>query len=118
MALAGTATVLKVPDGDVSFGNKAGEIFTLSDAPSSYPTGGYPFISGEAVTNNPALASTQNLDLWRIDTIQAWGQNLGFVPEWDTVYQKLRFYSLATGAQVAAGVDLSGLVFVLCAIGN
>lgn len=117
MPLAGTATITKVPDGDISFGNKAAEQFTLSDAPASYATGGYPLVAGEAVTNNNALASTQNIDLWRIDTVQAWGQNLGFIPEWDTVYQKLRFYSLATGAEVANGFDLSGVVFVLCAIG-
>jgi len=115
--VAGTATITKVPDGDISFGNKNAEEFTLSDAPSSYPTGGYPFFAGEAVTNNPSLASSQNIDLWRIDTIQPWGQNLGYIPEWDTVYQKLRFYNLATGAEVASGTDLSGVVFLLCAIG-
>ena len=122
MAGTGVYTVAKVPDGDVSFGNKNGEIFTLSDSPSDYPTGGYALIGGEQVTNNNALASKQNIDLWRIDTVQAWGQNLlgtaALTPVWDTVYQKLRFVSSATGAEVASGVDLSGVVFVLCAIGN
>jgi hypothetical protein len=118
----GVYTVAKVPDGDVSFGNKSGEIFTLSDSPSDYPTGGYSLVGGEAVTNNPSLASKQNIDLWRIDTVQAWGQNLlgtaALTPVWDTVYQKLRFVSSATGAEVASGVDLSGVVFLLCAIGT
>lgn len=120
MANAGTATIAKVPDGDISFGSKNAELVTLSDAPSSYPTGGYPFQSQGNYNNQLAAGLTPagvNVDLWRIDTVQAWGQNLGYIPEWDTVYQKLRFYSLATGAEVANGTDLSGVVFELCVIG-
>lgn len=116
-----TATITKQPDGDVSFGNKAGELIYLSDAPSAYPTGGYPIMAGANYQNqiNAGLTPiSQNVDLWKVDTIQAWGQNLGYIPEWDTVYQKLRFFSLATGAEVANNFDLSGIVFSLCVIGT
>ncbi len=122
MANSLTATVAKVPDGDVSFGNKNGEIFTLSDAPSSYPTGGYPLVGGEAVTNNNALASTQNIDLWRIDTVMAWGQQQGYNPKWNVTYQKLQLWQVGTAnnpeVEVPNGTDVSGFVFLLCAIGS
>lgn len=122
MALAGTATITKVPDGDVSFGNKSGEVFTLSDAPTSYAHGGYPLIGGEAVANNPSLASSQNIDLWRIDTVQTWGNFSGFSPQWNYVTQKLMiFWPGAANAQqveVPAGTDISGTVFLLCAQGS
>jgi hypothetical protein len=119
MANAGTATISKQPDGDINFGSKQGELVTLSDAPSSYPTGGYPIMAGANFQNQINAGLTpigQNVDLWKVDTIQAWGQNLGYTPEWDTVYQKLRFYS--GNAEVANGTDLSGIVFSLCIIGT
>lgn len=120
MANSLTATITKQPDGDISFGSKVGELVYLSDAPSSYPTGGYPFQGTENYNNQLAAGVTPiptNTSLWKIDTVQTWGQNLGYIPEWDTVYQKLRIYSLATAAEVASGVDLSGIVFSLCVIG-
>lgn len=122
MALAGTATITKVPDGDISFGNKNAEEFTLSDAPSSYALGGYPLIAGEAVSNNPALASSQNIDLWRIDTVQTWGNFSGYSIQWNYVTQKLMVFRPGTAnnpeSEVPAGTDISGTVFLLCAIGS
>ena len=58
----------------------------------------------------------QKFGLDTVEPGQAWGQNLGYTPEWDTVYQKLRFFT--GGTEVANGVDLSGIVFSLCIIGT
>lgn len=119
MANSNSATIAKQPDGDISFGSKNAELVTLSDAPSSYVTGGYPFQAQGNYNNQLAQGLTPigvNVDLWKIDTVQAWGQNLGYTVEWDTVYQKLRIYSGTS--EVSASTDLSGIVFSLCVIGT
>jgi hypothetical protein len=82
-------------------------------------SGGYPFMSQRIFDDQTRAGGSPigvNVDLWSIDTVQAWGQNLGYTVEWDTVYQKLRIYS--GGTEVAANTDLSGIVFSLCVIGT
>ena len=119
MANSLTATIAKVPDGDISFGSKNAEVVTLSDAPSSYPTGGYPFIAqaayNNAVITNPSTPGV-NVDLWKIDTVQPWGSQLGLNPVWNPTYQKLQLFSGAN--ELASGTDVSGYVFELCVIGT
>jgi len=125
MANSLTATIAKVPDGDVSFGSKAGEIVTLSDSPSSYPTGGYPFQSQGNYNNQLAAGLTPlpvNVDLWKIDTVQTWANPSGYTLVWQDATQSLVVQQTgntnAPNSQVPAGTDLSGFVFKLCVIGT
>jgi hypothetical protein len=124
-ANSNSATITKVPDGDISLGNKNGEIVTLVDAAAAYVTGGYPFQS-QANYNNQLLTSTPigiNVDLWKIDTVQPWGGQGGITPVWNPATQKLQM--LWGGAAVSSpqvevpnGTDLSAYTFLLCVIGT
>lgn len=106
-------TITKIADGDLSLGSINGEIVHLQPSTSDYPPGGYAFVDGVAVVDNPSL--TANIDLYRLlVAIPAGGQG-GYVPSYDYINKKYKLYqqSAATGplTEVPASTDLSALTF-------
>jgi hypothetical protein len=125
MPTSASATITKVPDGDVSWGSKNGEEFTLSDAPNSYPLFGYPIQCQNNYNNQLAAGLTPapvNIDLSKVDNVVPWGGQRGLIPVWDPTYQTLRIYQSAAAGnpdtELAVGADTSTYVFYLMAIGN
>lgn len=110
-------SITKIPDGDLNLGSISGEIVNLQPSTSDYATSGYALIDGETVVNNSALASSLNVDLYRVlFALPVSGQN-GYVPEFNSTTKKVKVMRQngTTGPlqEVPAGTDLSALTFQL-----
>jgi hypothetical protein len=116
-------TVTKNADGDVNLGTLQGVFVTLQPAAADYVSGtGYALIDGVAVVDG-AAASTQNIDLYRLQALLAAMNCGGYVLQLSIVgnTKAIRVYrqNASTGAlqECPTGTDLSALAFVLLLAG-
>lgn len=119
MANSNSATIAKVPDGDLNLGNVNGEMVTLIDAAAAYVTAGYPFTGNQAYLNNTAL--TVNVDLDKIYFVIPIGGQGGIEPVWNPATGKMQmFWNGAingAAAEVPANTDLSAYTFYFLVVG-